>query len=491
MTLGLSSAPDLNNLKNLNMNLNFGANAGLLASLAANNSNNAFGRKLDGNSFDLESMQGVLDRHTEMSPFQSSVGGASNNNLSVVNGEMSELHKAVESKDLEKVKKLLEDEDGSGVDVNEKFMGFTPLMLACVCGCGMEIVRILLDKGASMDVKDNDNCSILHHAVSRCDVELVSGILEYTKENSEFALVHAFLLNSTDKQNNSVLHYVSCKNRAGEEESKNALMIVKILKEHGCLMDKRNMAGETALHWAVHNRNEDVAEELISSGSNPYLQDNNSVTPDQAKKNPESFNWQPAGVKQFFQRDQLAHQSAEVSSNAQAEQLLLEMQRQQQQQQQQQLPWQQKPSQPLNSLQQLLQQQQPQQLQQSLSMLSSGNNAMQILSQLQMGNNGLAPVQNLSLPPDFRLDSARSMLDNNAQPKEESGFSGIEQILREQNRQLEQQILELHAENLVLRDRMLQMESQLKEYRAFAEQQLKIILRGYGVETDQASSLFS
>eukprot|EP01023_Acetabularia_acetabulum_P004709 TRINITY_DN12005_c1_g1_i2.p1 TRINITY_DN12005_c1_g1~~TRINITY_DN12005_c1_g1_i2.p1 ORF type:complete len:493 (+),score=90.59 TRINITY_DN12005_c1_g1_i2:174-1652(+) len=473
----------------LNLNLNIQQNGGLLSGLASLNSNNnnnsnlngstTFGLKTEnsnGLSTDMESMQSVLDRQMEMSPFQSSVGGASNNG-------MSDLHKAVESKDMEKVKEILSQED-SNIDMNEKFMGFTPLTLAVICGCDMEMVKLLIENGATMDIKDNDSCTVLHHAISRNDYELVSGILEYTKEKKEYALVHAFLLNSTDKQSNSALHYVSCKARTDEQEVEKLLKIVKLLKEHGCQIDKRNMAGETALHWAVHNGNTEVAEELISSGSNPYLQDNNSITPDQAKKNPDPFDWQPPGVKAFLDKDNVVQQ--EVSSNAQAEQLLQNLR---QQRGQQSVPWQQQQQQAVNPLQQLLQQQQSQQqLQSSLSMLTSGNDALQLLSQLQLGGGQMA-MQNMSLPTDFRLNGGQSSVEQVKGKDDSSAFSGIEQILREQNRQLENQILELQTENLLLRDRMLQMESQLKEYKAFAEQQLKLILRGYGVETDQSSSL--
>eukprot|EP01024_Parvocaulis_polyphysoides_P017123 TRINITY_DN17572_c0_g3_i1.p1 TRINITY_DN17572_c0_g3~~TRINITY_DN17572_c0_g3_i1.p1 ORF type:complete len:540 (+),score=106.16 TRINITY_DN17572_c0_g3_i1:501-2120(+) len=487
------------NLNTLNLNLNFQQSAGLLSGLGIKNDNNNASLQLD-----MESMQSVLDRQTEMSPFQSSIGGTSNNGGGGGNGGshaeggvMNDLHKAVESKDMEKVKELLGQED-SGIDINDKFMGFTALMLAVICGNDMEMVKLLIENGATMDIKDNDSCTILHHAVSRCDYELVSGILDYTNEKKDTALVHAFLLNSTDKQSNSALHYVSCKSRTGEEESKTALKIVKVLKEHGCQLDKRNMAGETALHWAVHNGNTDIAEELISSGSNPYLQDNNNITPDKAKKNPEPFTWQPPGVQAFLNKDNNnVVQQQEVSSTAQAEQLLQNLR----QQRQQQLPWQQQQQQQQlqNPLAQLLQQQQQQnqqqqQLQSSLSMLSSGNDALQLLSQLQLGQlGGLSPLQNLSLPTDLRVNSNPTLAQPEVgatKPKEDqNAFSGIEQILREQNRQLEAQILELQTENLLLRDRMLQMESQLKEYRAFAEQQLKLILRGYGVETDQSSSL--
>ena len=68
--------------------------------------------------------------------------------------ELSQLHDACGAGDTERVKQLLD--GGGGAQVNEKDEGWTALMLASMGG-HTEVVRLLVDKGALVDEKDEDS----------------------------------------------------------------------------------------------------------------------------------------------------------------------------------------------------------------------------------------------------------------------------------------------------------------------------------------------
>ena len=71
--------------------------------------------------------------------------------------------------DFETVKKFIE----YGSDVNENFEGVTPLMLAARYN-RVEIIKLLLEKGAKLDAKDQRGNNALYYAVSSKSTDAIA-----------------------------------------------------------------------------------------------------------------------------------------------------------------------------------------------------------------------------------------------------------------------------------------------------------------------------
>lgn len=85
------------------------------------------------------------------------------------------IHAAVVSGNVEGVKQLI----ANGADVNEKepASGSTPIMTAALFN-RVEIAQMLLDAGASINIKNNDGSTALHTAAFFCRTEMVKLFLE-------------------------------------------------------------------------------------------------------------------------------------------------------------------------------------------------------------------------------------------------------------------------------------------------------------------------
>ena len=79
------------------------------------------------------------------------------------------LCRAISKGDLDAVKKFIE----YGSDVNESFEGVTPLMLAARYN-RVEIIKLLLEKGAKADAKDERGHSALYYAESSKSTDAIA-----------------------------------------------------------------------------------------------------------------------------------------------------------------------------------------------------------------------------------------------------------------------------------------------------------------------------
>lgn len=94
----------------------------------------------------------------------------------VVNENLSPLCNAVVQGDLETVKKMIE----FGSDINQTSNGMTPLMIAARYN-RIEIVKLLLDKGAKTYLKDSKGITALQHAERSNAKETVEILKAYKK----------------------------------------------------------------------------------------------------------------------------------------------------------------------------------------------------------------------------------------------------------------------------------------------------------------------
>jgi serine/threonine protein kinase len=111
----------------------------------------------------------------------------------------------------------------------------------------LEIVHILLDAGADINVKDWRGANLLHLASAHGNLEVL-----------RFLLQNGFDVRSTDDGGNTPLHYAA----EGYYTS-----VVELLLTHGADINAVNENNETPLFNACRDENTDMAEFLIKKGA--------------------------------------------------------------------------------------------------------------------------------------------------------------------------------------------------------------------------------
>jgi ankyrin repeat protein len=119
----------------------------------------------------------------------------------------------------------------------------TPLHLASYGGF-VDVVKLLLDKGADSAAVDNDGSTPLHYAAIGGKAETVKLLLEYSKDD----------IDARDLFGRTSLFWASAR---GYHE------VVEILRLHGSAVDARDHYGATPLLVAVRNGNEEVVKRLL------------------------------------------------------------------------------------------------------------------------------------------------------------------------------------------------------------------------------------
>ncbi|KAK4704114.1 uncharacterized protein P7C70_g2096, partial [Phenoliferia sp. Uapishka_3] len=167
------------------------------------------------------------------------------------------LHWTTRKGELEIAKLLI----GAGCSLEAKDKnGNTPLHLAA-SGGHLEVTRLLLEAGASVDAKNNWGQTPLHQAAG-CD----GGHSEVAK-----LLIGAGVLpEAKNKDGNTPLHLTAC----GDH-----LEITRLLPEAGPSVDAQNNQGETSLHKAAFKGNLDIAKVLLRAGASLEARDLEGRTP--------------------------------------------------------------------------------------------------------------------------------------------------------------------------------------------------------------------
>lgn len=135
--------------------------------------------------------------------------------------------------------------------------GRTPAMLAARCSHG-DIVQLLLESGANIEMKDGRGRTLLHHA---CRTLLLEGIIYLTSKGCD--------LNVKDNRGATPLMFAADWSRVS---------VVEYLLEHGAGVEEENRVGETALHWACKSGSLEVVKSLIRKGSDVNAQTVNHDT---------------------------------------------------------------------------------------------------------------------------------------------------------------------------------------------------------------------
>ncbi|AYV81654.1 MAG: ankyrin repeat protein [Harvfovirus sp.] len=155
-----------------------------------------------------------------------------------------------------------------------------------------KIVRLLIEKGARIDIVDNEDKSILYIAIRYDYQEIITILLEYNENN-----IGIFLFDIRDRNNNVPIHYTILFNnpeglkkllKAGaspntrEKNGYNSLHLAvymrsfnmcAVIQEYNIDINARSNSGETALHIACNLQLIDIVKMLISNGINVNIQD--------------------------------------------------------------------------------------------------------------------------------------------------------------------------------------------------------------------------
>jgi len=154
---------------------------------------------------------------------------------------------AAQEGDVEKVSQLLE----KGADVNYKdktVFGHTPMTIAAAWGY-TNVVRLLLDHGASVDQQDDGGSTALHRAASTARSEMVKLLLDRGAD-----------VNRRDKIGRTPLFFATFRKSPPEN--------ARLLLTKGADVNARDNKGETAFYYAQANANQDVIEVLVKAGAN-------------------------------------------------------------------------------------------------------------------------------------------------------------------------------------------------------------------------------
>jgi ankyrin repeat protein len=137
-----------------------------------------------------------------------------------------------------------------GANVNKpNFEGETPLFAAVKLGCA-EKVAFLLENGADPNAKDINGATCLHHAAA-LGMDAIVAIL----------LRNGAFFNERDEWDECALHW------AVREGGESAMRIVKLLAEHGAVLDIYNDDDETPLDLAMEIGDDRMVQLLLSLGA--------------------------------------------------------------------------------------------------------------------------------------------------------------------------------------------------------------------------------
>jgi ankyrin repeat protein len=200
----------------------------------------------------------------------------------------TQLYNEYKEREMKIIKYLIE--KGANVNAKNNDDGDTPLHYACY-NDNTEIVKYLFEKGANIYEKSFKGDTALHYACDKGILDMIKFLVEngasihdkniddYTPLhcNNENPLIAKYLLkkgaiiNEKDKKGMTLLHYAS---RYDE------LDMVKYLVKKGANIHDKDYKGKTALLQACKNEgNYDTVEYLIKKGANVNDKSNKGKTP--------------------------------------------------------------------------------------------------------------------------------------------------------------------------------------------------------------------
>ena len=206
---------------------------------------------------------------------------------------LKDLYKAISEDNVDKVKKLLEEEPEL-VNFRDENRGRTPLFQAVEAG-NLEIVKLFIYKGADANIIDKHNIRPISYAVCGKNKEIIALLIDNgaevniwtggsllgstilrkaiaieDKEILDLLISKGADVNYKDHRDNTALQYAAYDGQ---------LEMVEYLLEHGASIEDKDIEGDRAIHCAAYMSHKDVLELLIESGAGINYKNNEGKTP--------------------------------------------------------------------------------------------------------------------------------------------------------------------------------------------------------------------
>ncbi len=197
-----------------------------------------------------------------MRGFNSDFNGKSRKDGSGVNAPLdakgtTALHVAVEKNDRATVEKL------SRVGANPNHPdkeGQTPLFTA-ITARNIDMVRVLVDKGASFDARDDKKRNALDWAIEKeCPVEFIAALRGFGADPASPAI----------DSRRTAMHLAAEKNRPD---------LIEYLHTAGLSLNQQDSSGATPLHVAVSNKKPEALQKLIELKADANIRNSQIETP--------------------------------------------------------------------------------------------------------------------------------------------------------------------------------------------------------------------
>jgi serine/threonine-protein phosphatase 6 regulatory ankyrin repeat subunit B len=229
--------------------------------------------------------------------------------------EAHNLQNAIRSKNVEKVKKLIND----GTDVNIQYNGRNALHVACESG-SIELVKIVLSAGANVNSRRDDGQGIttLQNAVRSfsCSFEIIQMLLikgaDVNIGPDGYLAIHYAIMKSGDKKESLRILKLLIEHKANinPDIKENSPLIhsilhrrpdmLEVLLKNGADPNKTGKKSKSPLHYAVENRDIEAVKLLKANGAKVTVKNNEGQTPlDYASIQAKKKNLDPNSKKKY------------------------------------------------------------------------------------------------------------------------------------------------------------------------------------------------
>jgi len=204
----------------------------------------------------------------------------------------------IKTSDVESVKKYL----AYGFNLNEKDKyKRTPLMIAAANNPNPDVIQLLIDFGARINLTDSDKfgfekgeTALAYAAKFNSNPEIIQVLIENgalvneENKNGETPLMGAAKKNSNPECIKKLIENGANINHHNNDDetplmlaarSNPELGITQELIDNGASVDDRDNKGKTALMHAIDNENPEITSALIKAGANVNAQDSSGYTP--------------------------------------------------------------------------------------------------------------------------------------------------------------------------------------------------------------------
>lgn len=188
---------------------------------------------------------------------------------------------AIESNDIERVKTLLTTDANSGLSprdvINYQSYSRRAALHETIENGYIEIARLLIDKGADLNIQDGFGHTPLHLAA-----------IERKDDIAELLISKGAKFMIQNRYGDTPLHVVTCDGygdiRGRKATFKNRQAIAKLLLEAGSDVNAINNSGETPLHNAAVSGDKDMVKLLLKAGATRTIRNKENRTAAQEAK---------------------------------------------------------------------------------------------------------------------------------------------------------------------------------------------------------------